>query len=119
MTPLDQAYHLGVQAAQDGFDWRDPILAMEKVQEELQELLEALQNRDPGAIKDELGDLLFSVVQVARLAQVDASQALEQGNQKFSRRYAGMQKLAENQIFAELSLEQQMLLWQRVKQDRI
>ena len=117
-SPIDKAFILGVQASQDGFDWRDPVLAMAKVQEEFQELLEALQNNDSDATKDELGDLLFSVVQVARLAKVDASQALEQANEKFIRRYEGMKKLSENQAFATLSLDQQMQLWQRVKQDR-
>jgi len=68
---------------------------------------------------DELGDVLFSVVQVARLAKVDAHTALEHANQKFIRRYAGMQKLSINHKFADLTLQEQMVLWQRVKEDSV
>jgi uncharacterized protein YabN with tetrapyrrole methylase and pyrophosphatase domain len=119
MSPMNQALDLGIQAAADGFDWGCPILAMEKVQEEVAELLEALQNGHPASILDELGDVLFSVVQVARLAQVDPTAALEHANQKFSRRYAGMKKLSINQKFADLTLQEQTVLWQRVKEDSV
>jgi ATP diphosphatase len=119
MSPILKALDLGIQAAADGFDWGCPLLAMEKVQEEVAELIEALQNTDPAAILDELGDVLFSVVQVARLAQVDPTAALEHANQKFIRRYAGMQELSINQKFADLSLQEQTVLWQRVKEDSV
>lgn len=117
MSPFDQALALGVQAAKDGFDWADPLLAMEKVQEEVGELIEALEERDSQAALEELGDLLFSLVQVARLAHIDATTAMQKANEKFMRRYAGMHQLLENQVFSELSLPEQEALWQRVKQD--
>lgn len=117
MHPFDEALALGIQAAEDGFDWADPLLAMEKVREEIEELTEALENRVPEAILDELGDVYFSLVQVARLAGVDSAQALDHANQKFMRRYAGMQQLVENQQLKGLSLDHQMQLWQRVKED--
>jgi ATP diphosphatase len=119
MNPLDQALVLGLQAAEDGFDWKDSLLAMEKVREEIEELTEALEKGDQEAILDELGDVYFSLVQVARLAGVDSAQALDFANQKFMRRYAGMQELVENQPFKDLTLDQQMQLWQRVKEDRV
>lgn len=119
MTAMNKAMSLGIQAAADGFDWREPLLAMDKVREEVLELTEALQNQSSEAILDELGDVLFSLVQVARLAQVDPTLALDHANEKFMRRYAGMQNLVGNQRFAELSLEEQTLLWQRVKEDSI
>jgi len=119
MSPFDKAHALGVQAAADGFDWADPLRAMDKVQEEVAELLQALEQRDSQATLEELGDLLFSLVQVARLAKVDATQAMHQANEKFMRRYAGMHQLLENQVFSELSLPEQEALWQRVKQDSL
>jgi uncharacterized protein YabN with tetrapyrrole methylase and pyrophosphatase domain len=119
MTPLDQALALGIQASHDGFDWREPLLAMEKVREEVEELTEALENRAPEAILDELGDVFFSLVQVARLAGIDPGRALDHANKKFMRRYAGMQELAKNQQFASLSLAEQTALWQRVKEDSL
>jgi uncharacterized protein YabN with tetrapyrrole methylase and pyrophosphatase domain len=119
MTPLDQALALGIQASQDGFDWREPLLAMEKVREEIEELTQALEIGAPQAILDELGDVFFSLVQVARLANVDSTQALDHANKKFMHRYAGMQKLVENQQLADLSLEEQTALWQRVKEDSL
>jgi ATP diphosphatase len=115
MNPLDQALTLGLQAAEDGFDWKDPLLALEKVREEVEELREALENGSPEPILDELGDVFFSLVQVARLAGVDSAQALHFANQKFIRRYTGMQELAENQQLKGLTIDQQMQLWQRVK----
>jgi ATP diphosphatase len=117
MNPFDKAHALGCRAAQDGFDWACPLLAMEKVQEEVAELMEALQQKDSGAILEELGDLLFSLVQVARLAKIDATHAMDEANIKFLRRYEGMHQLLENQVFSELTLPEQEALWQRVKQD--
>ncbi len=119
MSPMNQALDLGIQASADGFDWACPILAMEKVKEEVAELLEALENQDPASILDELGDVLFSVVQVARLAKVDPTLALDHANRKFMRRYAAMQELSINHQFADLTLEEQTLLWQRVKEDSV
>lgn len=115
MNPFDKALALGIQAAQDGFDWGDPCVAMVKVQEEVDELLEALQAGDRPETINELGDVLFTLAQVARLANIDVTAALDQANQKFMRRYAAMHQLLENQAFSELTLPEQEALWQRVK----
>jgi ATP diphosphatase len=117
MNPLDQALSLGIQASQDGFDWGEPLLAMVKVREEIEELTEALENNVPQAIVDELGDVFFSLVQVARLSGIDSAMALDHANKKFMHRYDGMKNLLINQEFAELSLQEQTILWQRAKQD--
>jgi ATP diphosphatase len=117
MNALQEAMRLGVEAADHGFDWKDPLQAMDKVQEEVEEVLVALKDQDRAAVLDELGDVLFSVVQVARLAGIDPAQALDHANAKFTRRFGAMQELLSDQLLAELNLEEQLVLWRRVKQD--
>ena len=79
------------KAAQVGFDWDTPQDALPKVHEEADEVLTELQNaRDPG---EELGDLLFSCVNVARLSGIDPEQALKNATEKFIKRFSAMENL--------------------------
>lgn len=108
------------RASEAGFDWPDPLGALEKVREEATEV-GALLGERPGtpdaALIEEVGDLFFAVVNVARLAGVDPVAALEGATRKFQRRYRGVVRLARERGCAMpgTRLEQLDRLWNEVK----
>lgn len=89
--PLNEALHLQRLAAEQGFDWRETRELWDKLAEEIAEL-EAATQEGPARIEDELGDLLFMAVNLARHLGVDAGAALTAANAKFQRRYAHIQR---------------------------
>ncbi len=88
---LTRAAKLGRRAARVGFDWSDVPGVLGKVEEEVSELREAARTGDASAVEEELGDLLFSVAQVARHLGVDPESALRAANAKFERRFRDME----------------------------
>ncbi|MBQ7036200.1 MAG: nucleoside triphosphate pyrophosphohydrolase [Clostridia bacterium] len=82
------------KAAKVGFDWAKPEEALEKVKEETEEVSEALKNHSN--IKEEIGDLLFAAVNTARLAGIDAEEALTEATEKFIRRFTFVEEKAQN-----------------------
>ena len=114
---LLRAHRVQHKAGRVGFDWPDATGALEKVREELGEVAEALQRDDKDALRDEVGDLLFSVVNVARLADVDPEGALQATIDRFSRRFASMEESArsEGRDLGVLSLDEWDRLWSRAK----
>jgi tetrapyrrole methylase family protein/MazG family protein len=117
LPALHRAQRVQHKAARVGFDWSDAAGALEKVREELGEVAEALRQDDSTALRNELGDLLFSVVNVARLASVDPEDALQAAVDRFSRRFASMEEAArdEGRELAGLSLAELEELWTRAK----
>jgi MazG family protein len=117
LPALHRAQRVQHKAARVGFDWSDAAGALEKVREELGEVAEALRQRDGTALRDELGDLLFSVVNVARLSSVDPEGALQAAVDRFSRRFASMEEAArdEGRDLTGLSLAELEELWTRAK----
>jgi tetrapyrrole methylase family protein/MazG family protein len=117
LPALHRAQRVQHKAARVGFDWSDVAGALEKVREELGEVAEALRQRDSTALRDELGDLLFSVVNVARLSSVDPEGALQAAVDRFSRRFASMEEAArdEGRELTGLSLAELEELWTRAK----
>jgi MazG family protein len=117
MPALHRAQRVQHKAARVGFDWSDAASALEKVREELDEVTEALRQGDGAALRDELGELLFSVVNVARLASVDPEGSLQAAVDRFSRRFASMEEAArgEGRELAGLSLAELEELWTRAK----
>jgi nucleoside triphosphate diphosphatase len=113
MPALSRAEKLQRRAARVGFDWPDASGPRGKVDEELSEVEAA--SSDERA--EEIGDLLFAVVNWARHLGVDAEAALRAANSKFERRFAGMEALA-GEAFAGLTLDEKEALWVRVKQQR-
>jgi ATP diphosphatase len=87
LPALSRAAKLQKRTAQVGFDWPDALPVLDKVREELDEVLEAMSENDPDAIAEELGDLLFVTVNLARHLKVDPENALRAANQKFERRF--------------------------------
>jgi len=87
LPALLRAYRISSKAAMVGFDWDDVGQILEKVEEEIAELREAVSNRDPVGTSEELGDLLFAAANVGRLAAIDPETALQAANAKFTRRF--------------------------------
>jgi len=119
-SPLLQAYRLQEDAARVGFDWPDAQGPLEKVKEEIAEL--AREGRDGGwgmrdAVIDELGDLLFAVVNLSRKLGVDPSQALQRANGKFTRRFEQVRRLAQDRglTLGRASLAELDKLWDEIK----
>lgn len=110
LPALLRAEKLQKRAARDGFDWPDPSGAADKVGEEVRELAEA----DAATREEEAGDLLFAAVNLVRAYGIQPEAALRSANDKFERRYRGMEALAAGE-FATLDLDAQETLWQAVK----
>jgi MazG family protein len=91
-----QGFQLTRKAARIGFDWHDVSGIFDKISEETAELQRALQAKDPIGIEDELGDLLFAAVNLARFLAVDPEIALKKANAKFTRRFRKMEALARD-----------------------
>jgi len=117
LPPLLAAYRLQERAAGVGFDWPDAQGPLAKVKEETAELEDALAGGEASARVDELGDLLFAVVNLARKLGVDPRTALEGANAKFTRRFTALEALAEARGVelgrADLTVLDQ--LWEDVK----
>ena len=117
LEPLLRAHRIQEKLSGVGFDWEDARGACFKVAEELEELRVALDRGDPGEVMDEAGDLLFTAVNLARLAGVHASNALARTNRKVEARFRRMEELARDGggRVAEMSLEELDALWDAVK----
>jgi nucleoside triphosphate diphosphatase len=118
LPALVRAGKLQKRAAEVGFDWPDIQGPMDKVREELAEVKAELDaGGDRGRLEAEIGDLLFSCVNLARHAGVDAESSLRRANSTFEHRYRVMESLlaAEGQLMDELDLEAMELLWRRAK----
>lgn len=92
LPPLDRAFKLQKKAAKVGFDWPSVEGVWSKIEEELAETREAHQNQSPEALEEELGDLLFSVVNLCRYLKVEPSVALQRANIKFTKRFSHVEK---------------------------
>ncbi len=115
---LQQAHELQAAAALVGFDWPSTDGALEKVREEVMEVADELGGLDAGRVEEEIGDLLFSVVNLARLSGTHAPTAMAAANAKFNRRFRAVEVLArERQIAVEAAgLEALDKLWGEVKE---
>ena len=114
---LTEALKLQEQAARVGFDWSDPAPILDKIEEEIAELREALAEGKPEKVSDELGDLIFALVNIGRHVKADPEDALRGTNTKFRRRFNHIEtSLTENgETLQEASLERMEDLWQAAK----
>ena len=114
---LQRAQKMQEKAARVGFDWPDVRGIREKLAEELSELERARREGDERASHEELGDVLFSFVNLSRALQVDAEGALRAANAKFYRRFSFMEKRAEREgrNLSDMSLDELEELWQLAK----
>lgn len=105
------------KARQIGFEWHNREDVWKKVEEEMQELKEAVRANKPEEMKEELGDVLFSLINYARFLQVDAEAALEQTNKKFMYRFQAMESKAGEKGLSlmDMSLAEMDALWNEIK----
>lgn len=117
LPALKRADKLQKRAARVGFDWPDIDPVWDKLQEEINELAEARTSAQQDAIEDEVGDLLFTVVNLARFLSVDAESALRRASLKFSNRFKRVEILASEQSrsLPDLDLDELDLLWREAK----
>jgi MazG family protein len=117
LPPLLMAYRLQERAAGIGFDWPDAKGPMAKVKEEIGELEKEQRSGDREQIEEEMGDLLFAAVNLARKLAVEPGQALDRANAKFKKRFEAVEKLAEEHglEMGRASLEELDQLWNEVK----
>jgi XTP/dITP diphosphohydrolase/ATP diphosphatase len=118
LPALMEASKLGSKAASIGFDWSDVVPVFDKMQEELDELRQAIVSGESKAQEEELGDVLFTVVNLARKLGVQSEFALRASNAKFRRRFASMEASAAATLsVSELRPEDLEKLWDRAKTD--
>ena len=112
-----QGLQLTRKAARAGFDWQDADGIFEKLREEMAEVRHALTEKDAQKAEEELGDLLFAAVNLARFVQVDPEIALKKANAKFQRRFMEMEKAAlrSDRTFDGMPREDKESLWDAVK----
>ena len=117
LPALVKAIRIQEKAKQVGFEWENKEDVWKKVEEEKNELLEAIEAGNADAIEDEYGDLLFSLVNYARFLKVDAEGALERTNQKFIRRFQNMEQIAATvgKSLNDLTLAEMDELWNQSK----
>ncbi len=115
---LLRARKLQERAARAGFDWPDTAGVLAKVEEELGELRRAIAQEDRSAAQRELGDLLFSLVNLARWLACDAEDALRDANRRFERRFRTMEELARarGRTLSAMDAQELESLWQMAKQ---
>jgi ATP diphosphatase len=114
---LMRALKLQAKAATVGFDWSDPRMVLAKIREELAEIEAEIDGASADRLEDEVGDLLFAAVNLARHLRVDADQALRRTNAKFVQRFGAIEAAlaTEGRKPAEASLDEMEALWQRAK----
>jgi MazG family protein len=117
LPPLEMAYRLQERAAGVGFDWPDARGPMEKVKEEVAELERETGKGTRERLEEEVGDLLFAVVNLARKLDIDPEAVLARANDKFIRRFGEVERLAAERGLevGRASLEELDRLWEEVK----
>ena len=121
LPALMRCYRISERAARTGFDWRDTAGVMQKAEEEWHEFKKELEKDAKTADADarvmEFGDVLFTLVNVARLADIHPEEALALATKKFETRFKTMEKLAHSRrrSFDSLSFEEMHVLWDEVK----
>ncbi len=117
LPAMIKANRIQEKARAVGFDWEEPGQIWDKVKEEMAELEEAAGEGDPHKIRDEFGDLLFSVINAARLYDVDPETALEMTNRKFIKRFRFLeeQTLEKGIDLRDMSLEEMNVIWEEAK----
>lgn len=117
LPALTRAEKISRNAARHGFDWPDAASVVAKIREEVDEVADALGRNDPDHLAEEIGDLLFAVVNLARHSGIDPEYSLKRGNIKFERRFHAMAALIaeDGASLEEADLSAMEAAWQRVK----
>lgn len=119
LPALPKSFRIQQKAKKVGFEWDEISQVWEKVEEEMNELKEAVESGDQRHIEEEFGDVLFSLTNYARFLKVDPEGALEKSNQKFIKRFKKVEEVAKerNQELADMTLQQMDDIWNEIKGD--
>ena len=117
LPSLLRASRIGARTANVGFDWDEPAAVIDKVDEEMAELREAVESADAAHIEEEVGDLLFTVANLARKLRIDPESALRSANGKFTRRFRAIEQrlAARGRSLHEATAAELEHEWQEVK----
>jgi len=117
LPALTRAEKIQSKASKVGFDWNDPLLVLDKIEEETAEIKDAMASGSKAEITEEVGDLLFAVVNLARHLKVDPEQALRLANSKFTKRfnYIEAELDVKNKPIKNATLDEMEALWQEAK----
>jgi len=120
LPALWRAEKIQSKAAKVGFDWPDHTGALESLHTEIVELENAIKTKALDCIKDEIGDILFSTVNIARFFKIDPEEALENTNRKFISRFTGLEQKASEQgkILKDMTLDEMEEIYQSVKLEK-
>jgi MazG family protein len=120
LPAIVKAMRLQEKAKQVGFEWENKEQVWEKVEEEIGELKEAIQEGSEAKTEEEFGDLVFSLVNYARFLRVDAENALEKTNKKFIHRFTQMEQQAmqNGKDLDKMTLQEMDAIWNTIKQQR-
>jgi MazG family protein len=118
LPALLESYKIGKKAAKAGFDWPEPLRVLDKVEEEIGEIRQAVAAGEPDQIREELGDLMFAVSNLVRKFGCEPEETLRAANRKFLDRFALMEKIAAERglAFETLDLDRQETLWEEAKE---
>ncbi|MBM3636739.1 MAG: nucleoside triphosphate pyrophosphohydrolase [Alphaproteobacteria bacterium] len=117
LPALTRAEKIQSKASKVGFDWNDPLLVLDKIEEETAEIKDAMASGSKAEITEEVGDLLFAVVNLARHLKVDPEQALRLANSKFTKRfnYIEAELDVKNKPIKNATLDEMEALWHEAK----
>ena len=121
LPALSRAQKLQRRAANEGFDWKHYSPVFDKLDEEVSELKQALVNEDKSQIQDEMGDILFTVVNLARHLNLDAESCLRQASGKFEKRFREVEFIYQqgNTAISEIPADELEATWQQVKLNQL
>ena len=114
LPALVKAYRLQEKTATVGFEWETTEQVWDKVEEEREELIDAVNMKDQDKIEEEFGDYMFAMINYARFLNIDPEAALEKVNKKFKRRFEYIEDIADRPL-AEMSLQEMDDLWNESK----
>ncbi|MCX7724528.1 MAG: nucleoside triphosphate pyrophosphohydrolase [Thermodesulfovibrio sp.] len=117
LPSLLRAYKIQSRVAKVGFDWENIDGVIEKIKEELKEVEEAVKLGEKEKIEEEIGDLLFSLVNLARFLKIDPETALRKTNKKFEERFKKLEKIAQQRgkDLKNMTLSEMDTIWEEVK----
>lgn len=117
LPAMVKAQRVQDKVKQVGFDWEEASQVVDKIHEELTELQEAVEQKDITEVENEMGDVLFAVINYARLLKLDAEKALEMTNKKFIKRFKWMEEYAASQgvSITDMHISQLEEWWQMAK----
>lgn len=120
LPPLERAFFIQSRVSKVGFDWHKVGPVWDKIQEEIEELKEAYNNKDYRETEEEFGDLLFTIVNLGRLMNIDPTLALNSTNQKFINRFQELEKRLKNMGLEpkEADLDHMDSIWNQIKKGK-